>query len=55
MLLPGTYVATTLPWTLFALSEGALAGAWVIAGVGAACSVAIGFRILRSGAASGSD
>lgn len=45
MLLLGTYVATTLPWTLFFLSEGALVGAWVIAGVGVAYLVAIAGRL----------
>lgn len=44
-LLLGTYVATTLPWTLFFLSEGALVGAWVIVGVGAAYLVAIAGRL----------
>lgn len=48
MLLLGTYVATTLPWTLVFLREGALVGAWLIAGVGVAYIVAILTR-LRSG------
>ena len=48
MLLLGTYVATTLPWTLVFLREGALVGAWLIAGVGVAYIVAILMR-LRSG------
>jgi hypothetical protein len=41
VLLLGTYVATTLPWTIFFLSEGALIGAWLIAGVGIAYMVTI--------------
>jgi len=48
MLLLGTYVATTLPWTLAFLREGVLVGAWLIAGVGVAYIVAILMR-LRSG------
>lgn len=44
MLLLGTYVATTLPWTLAFLEEGALYGAWMIAGVGVAYVVATVMR-----------
>ena len=48
MLLLGTYVATTLPWTLVFLEEGARYGAWMIAGVGVAYVVATVMR-LRDG------
>lgn len=45
MLLLGTYVATTLPWTLVFLREGALIGAWLIAGVGVAYAAALVVRL----------
>ena len=45
LLLLGTYVATTLPWTLAFLREGALIGAWLIAGVGVAYLAAIVMRL----------
>ena len=48
MLLLGTYGATTLPWTLVFLEEGARYGAWMIAGVGVAYVVATVMR-LRDG------
>lgn len=48
MLLLGTYVATTLPWTLAFLTLAGLYGAWLIAGVSLAYLVAIAVR-LRSG------
>jgi hypothetical protein len=41
MLLLGTYVATTLPWALVFLAEGALIGAWLIAVVSVAYLAAI--------------
>ena len=44
-LLLGTYVATTLPWTLAFLEEGARYGAWMIAGVGVAYAVATVMRL----------
>ena len=45
MLILGTYVATTLPWTLVFLEEGALIGAWLIAAVGVAYFAAIVIRL----------
>jgi hypothetical protein len=45
LLLLGTYVATTLPWTLAFLREGALIGAWLIAAVGVAYFAAIVMRL----------
>jgi len=45
MLLLGTYVTTTLPWTLLFLETGALIGAWLIAAVGFAYLAAIVMRL----------
>ena len=45
LLLLGTYVATTLPWTLAFLREGVLIGAWLIAAVGVAYFAAIVIRL----------
>ena len=51
-LLFGTYVATTFPWTLAFLTEGALIGAWLIAVVGVAYLVAIVMRLRETHQAS---
>jgi len=45
MLLLGTYVATTMPWTLAFLTSAAMDGGWLIAGVGATYIVAIAKRL----------